>query len=135
MYKNIATWLLTVPLAALFLLAGAGKFGAEAVANFERFGYGDAFRVFIGIAELAGAMGLLVPRLATWAAAGLVVIMAGAVYTHIAVGISIAFPAVVGVLLAALSVLRHGTALRPSSLRSPAAGAADSSGTSRRPAA
>lgn len=135
MYKNIGVWVLTVPLAALFLLAGAGKFGAEATANFHKFGYGDAFRVFIGIAELAGAVGLLVPRLAAWAAWGLVLIMAGAVYTHVAVGISIAFPAVTGALLAALGILRHGNALRPSSLRSPAAGAADASATSRRPAA
>jgi putative oxidoreductase len=133
MYKNIGIWGLTVPLAALFLLAGAGKFGAEATANFERFGYNDAFRVFIGVAEISGAIGLLVPRLAAWAAWGLVAIMAGAVYTHIAVGISIAFPAVVGALLAVLGVLRLRSALRPSSLRSPSAGAADA--TSRRPAA
>ncbi len=123
MFHKIAVWLLTVPLVALFLLAGAGKFGAEATANFQKFGYGDAFRVFIGIVEIAGAVGLLVPRLAAWAAAGLVVIMAGAVYTHIAVGINIAFPAVTGALLAGLAFLRHSSAWRPSSLRPPVAAA------------
>src|SRR5688572_27843951 len=103
MSKKIATWCLTVPLAALFLLAGAGKFGAEATANFQKFGYSDGFRIFIGIAEMAGGIGLLVPGLSTWAALGLVVIMAGAVYTHVMVGINIAFPAVVGALVAVLA--------------------------------
>lgn len=104
-------WCLTVPLTALFLLAGATKFGTEATANFQKFGFSDAFRIFIGVAELAGAIGLLVPRLSTWAAAGLVIIMGGAVYTHMAQGISIAFPAIVGVLLAGLAFLRHTDAL------------------------
>jgi uncharacterized membrane protein YphA (DoxX/SURF4 family) len=135
MPKKIATWCLTVPLAALFLLAGAGKFGAEATANFERFGYSDAFRVFIGIAEVAGGIGLLVPRLATWAAAGLVVIMAGAVYTHVMVGIRIAFPAVVGALLAALAVLRFKDALFLASPRPPALDDGTQSATPQRPAA
>jgi uncharacterized membrane protein YphA (DoxX/SURF4 family) len=135
MPKKIAIWVLTVPLVLLFLAAGAGKFGAEATANFQKFGYSDAFRVFIGVAEIAGGVGLLVPRLAAWAAAGLVIIMAGAVYTHIAVGISIAFPAVTGALLAGLGVLRHPSALRPSSLRSADVAAKDSSETRQHPAA
>jgi putative oxidoreductase len=107
MSKTIAIWCLTIPLAALFLLAGGGKFGAEATANFQKFGYSDAFRVFIGIAEVAGGIGLLVPGLATWAGLGLVVIMAGAVYTHVMGDISIVLPAVVGALLAVLAFLRH----------------------------
>ena len=130
MARNIAIWVLAVPLGALFVLAGAGKFGAEATANFQKFGYSDAFRVFIGIAEVAGGIGLLVPRLAAWAAWGLVAIMAGAVYTHIAVGINIAFPAVVGALLAGVGVLRHRDALLLSSPRPPALG-----DTRQRPAA
>jgi putative oxidoreductase len=127
MPKNIAIWVLTVLLALLFVAAGAGKFTADATANFQKFGYSDAFRVFIGVAEIAGGVGLLVPRLAAWAAGGLVIIMAGAVYTHIAVGINLAFPAVTGALLAVLGVLRRPDALGPSSLRSPA--------VSQRPAA
>jgi putative oxidoreductase len=135
MAKNIAIWCLAIPLAALFLLAGAGKFGADATANFQKFGYSDAFRVFIGIAEVAGGIGLLFPRVAAWAAWGLVAIMAGAVYTHVAVGINIAFPAVVGALLAGVAVLRHKDALLLSSPRPPALGDTAASRASQRPAA
>ena len=107
---KITTWVLTVPLAALFLFAGPVKFSAEAAANFQRFGYGDGFRVFIGVAELAGAIGLLVPSLAFWASAGLAIIMAGAVYTHLAIGISPVFPGVAGLLLVVLAALRYRAA-------------------------
>jgi len=135
MSKRIATWCLTVPLAALFVLAGAGKFGAAATENFEKFGYSDGFCVFIGIAEIAGGIGLLVPRLAMWAAAGLAVIMAGAVYTHIKVDIAITVPAVVGTLLTVLTALRRQHALFLSAPRPPAVGEGTQSATRERPAA
>ena len=133
MARTVATWVLTLLLAALFAAAGAGKFGAEATANFQKFGYGDGFRIFIGLAELAGGIGLLVPGLAFWAGSGLIVIMLGAVYTHFAVEINPAFPAVVALLLAALTFLRYPRALLLSHPPAAAGGAQPESAS--RPAA
>ena len=41
------------------------------------------FALFIGACELAGGIGLLIPRLASLAAYGLIIIMCGAVYSHL----------------------------------------------------
>jgi uncharacterized membrane protein YphA (DoxX/SURF4 family) len=84
---NIALWGVTGLLTALYLFTGAGKLVAigESIQQFDAFGYPVAFRIFIGVCELAGALGLLVPRLATLAAGGLMGIMVGAAYTHLSV--------------------------------------------------
>lgn len=136
MRRPIVTWTLTVALAALFLLAGAGKFGEEATRNFATFGYGDGFRIFIGVAELAGALGLLAPALAFWAAAGLVLIMVGAVYTHVANDLSPVLPAVTGALLVAVAVLRYPRAFLVASPKGGDGSRTESEGPgARRPAA
>ena len=138
MKRAILTWTLTAGLAGLFLLAGLGKFGEEATRNFAAFGYGDGFRVFIGVAELAGALGLLAPALASWAAGGLVLIMVGAVYTHVANDISPIFPAVTGGLLVVVAVLRHPRALflaSPESAGSQTEGRGEGRGASKSPGA
>jgi len=78
------TTILCIALAVLFAYAGIGKLasGEAVVERFIVWGYSDAFRLFIGICELCGAVGLLVPRLALSACAGLAGILVGAVYTH-----------------------------------------------------
>jgi uncharacterized membrane protein YphA (DoxX/SURF4 family) len=83
--KNIAVWSLTIVLALLFLAAGAFKLtGAqEAIDNFHRWGYPDWFRVLTGVIEVAGAIGLLVPKASWFAAAGLSATMLGAIATHL----------------------------------------------------
>ena len=72
-------------LAVSFLIAGIPKLmGAEGMAeNFERFGLSLAFMRFVGTAEVAGAIGLFVPRLAPLAAGGLAMIVAGATAQHL----------------------------------------------------
>jgi uncharacterized membrane protein YphA (DoxX/SURF4 family) len=73
-------------LAALAFLASGGfklTGSEEAIANFERFGFGAGFMYFIGAAEVAGAIGLFLPRLAPVAAGGLTLVMAGAASMHI----------------------------------------------------
>jgi len=82
---NIAAWVASGLLCALFLFAGPPKWmGAQpAVDGFRSFGFSDGFRIFIGLAETAGAIGLLIPRLSFWAACGLIPIMIGAVHTHV----------------------------------------------------
>jgi len=82
---KIAVWVVCVLLAAEYAFAGITKLmgQAEAVESFRHAGFSDGFRLFIGAAEVAGALGLLVPRLRFWAASGLSIIMVGAVITHV----------------------------------------------------
>ncbi len=53
------------------------------ISTFERFGLSLNFLRFIGVAELAGAVGLFLPRLAPLAAGGLGLVVAGAVVEHL----------------------------------------------------
>jgi len=84
----ILMWTLSVLMAALFLFAGVSKLigGAEVAAEFARFGYPTWFRYLIGLIEVAGAVCLLIPKVAAEAASFLVIIMLGAVISHIRAG-------------------------------------------------
>ncbi len=83
--KNIVGWVLQILLGVLFALSGAQKLMGEATvaANFEGWGYPDWFLMLTGVLELLGAIGLLIPMTAGWAASGLVLLMLGAAWTHI----------------------------------------------------
>jgi uncharacterized membrane protein YphA (DoxX/SURF4 family) len=83
---NIGLWVVQVLLALLFLWAG----GMKLVLPLEKLAgpvhLPDLFLRFIGVAEVLGGIGLLLPGLlrirpvlTSWAAAGLVIIMIGAV--------------------------------------------------------
>ncbi len=78
-------WILSVLLAAVFVLAGVPKLlGAQShVQHFAKWGYPDWFRLVVGTAEVVSAVLLLIPRLAFLGAAGIMAIMAGATYTHV----------------------------------------------------
>jgi uncharacterized membrane protein YphA (DoxX/SURF4 family) len=97
--KNIGTWILQGLLAAVFLFAGTMKLAgsAQAVQNFHHFGYGDGFRIFIGACEVVGGLALLIPHITTLASLGLMFVMIGAAYSHLAAsdGWGAATPAVV----------------------------------------
>jgi uncharacterized membrane protein YphA (DoxX/SURF4 family) len=82
---NVAAWVASALLCALFLYAGPPKWrGADQpVEMFHQFGYSDGFRVFIGVCETIGGIALLFPNFAFWAACGLFIIMGGAVYSHL----------------------------------------------------
>lgn len=79
----IVLWVLTVLEALGMGAAGAAKFLNWPLWSgmFESWGYGAWFAAVIGGAEILGALLLLVPRLALYAAGGLAVIMAGALFT------------------------------------------------------
>ncbi len=81
--KTIALWVASGLVAALFLFVGGMKLlkPVEMRAAFVQFGFAPWFATFIGVCEVLGALGLLIPRLAALAAACLSVIMIGAVYT------------------------------------------------------
>ena len=80
---TIGLWVLQILFGVLFILVGIGKFGDPSWAQkFARWGYPDGFYMVIGTLEALGGLVLLVPRLATYAAAMLGVIMVGASLTH-----------------------------------------------------
>jgi len=75
----IGLWTLQVLLAALFVVIGIAKFVDPSWArNFARWGYPSGFHMVIGALEAIGGVCLLVPRIATYAAALLGVIMIAA---------------------------------------------------------
>jgi putative oxidoreductase len=75
-------WILTIVLAVGIGIAGATKLvGPRWNSLFLGWGYAAWFRVLVGIIEVAGAICLLVPRLAAYAAVGLTAVMCGALVT------------------------------------------------------
>jgi len=106
-------WVLQAALAAVFLFTASRKFMGHPipVATIEALGVGQWLRIAIGIAELAGAIGLLVPRLAGLAASCLALLMAGALGTHLFVIGGSAVPALV--LLAASAAIAYLRGVRP----------------------
>jgi putative oxidoreductase len=78
--QKITLWIVSGLLTALFLFAGLPKLLMPGKI-LSQWVYAPWFLTFIGICETLGAIGLLIPRLAALAAAGLSVIMIGAVYT------------------------------------------------------
>jgi len=83
---DITLWVVQVLLAAFFLVAAAGpKLAGQqyAVEMFTQIGAGQWFRYLVGTLELAGAVGLLIPRLSGLAALGLGGVMVGAVLTQV----------------------------------------------------
>src|SRR3954452_14798601 len=83
----IATWVARALLALVFFGAGASKLAGEPamVTMFDQIGAGQWLRYLVGTLELAGAVGVLVPRLSALAATGLVLLMVGATITNLAV--------------------------------------------------
>jgi uncharacterized membrane protein YphA (DoxX/SURF4 family) len=110
--KTIALWTVSILLAALFLVAGGPKLlqPDKVKPMFVHYGYAAWFATFIGCCEVLGAIGLLIPRLGGLAAAGLSIIMVGAIYTlvsHQEYTHAIT-PLVVLVLLVAVAYARFG---------------------------
>lgn len=98
-------WIAQSVLAAIFLFAGGFKLVLPAAALAAQSHLPGEFIKFIGVCEMLGALGLLLPgllhiykRLTSLAAAGLAIIMIGAVVTTIwqGQGPAAVLPAVVG---------------------------------------
>lgn len=98
---NILLWVVQILLAAFFVFAALPKLLGDpmTVASFDIIGFGQWFRYLTGACELAGAIGLLVPRLSGVAAAGLVGVMVGATLTNLFLLPGMAPAALVTVLL------------------------------------
>jgi DoxX-like family len=106
---NALLWTVQVLLAFLFLFAGGMKLAMPLAALAKVAPLPAWFLKFIGAAEVAGAIGLILPwalrirpELTPLAAAGLVIIMAGATVVSLAIGPvgPALIPAVVGALAA-----------------------------------
>lgn len=83
---NRTLWTVQILLAGFFLVGAAGPklAGQEyAVEIFTQIGAGQWLRYFVGICELAGAVGLVIPRLTAAAASGLTALMTGAIITQV----------------------------------------------------
>ena len=104
--RRIGAWTLQGILAAAFLAAGVAKLtGAPFMVDlFSQIGLGQSFRIVTGAVEVAGAIALLVPGLASFAGLWLGATMVGAVATHLAILHTSPAPAVILGLLNALVV-------------------------------
>jgi hypothetical protein len=114
---RVVLWTAQAVLAALFLFAGGAKLVLPLAALAQQGPFPGLFLRFIGICEVAGALGLILPgllrirpRLTPLAAAGLVIIMIGAtIATIITTGqvAAAAIPFVVGVIAAVVAYARR----------------------------
>lgn len=82
---NVALWVLQAVLAFQFAGGGLLKLAGspEMVDLFATIGAGQWLRYVVGAVEVAGAAGLLIPRLSGLAALGLAGLMAGATATNL----------------------------------------------------
>lgn len=105
--SNVRLWIAQGILAALFLFAGGMKLAMPAEALAAQSPLPVAFLQFIGVCEVLGALGLILPRalriqprLTALAAAGLSIIMVGAVVVTVITApvAGAAVPAIVGAL-------------------------------------
>ena len=78
---HITLWVLQI-LLGVFMIAASGApklFALEAAAEgFDLIGWGDWFMYLVGALEVAGGVGLLIPRVSGLAAIGLSLLMVGA---------------------------------------------------------
>lgn len=103
---NIVCWVLQVVAALWLIMAALGKFsGAEAsVETFEAIGFGAWFRYAVAGLELAGVIGLFIPRLVGLAALALVALLVGATLIQLfVVGSGVLMPLPLLVICAAIA--------------------------------
>lgn len=116
---GVILWIVQALLAALFLFAGGTKLVLPAAVLTKGSPFSAPFLRFIGVAEILGALGLVLPGitgikpvLTPLAATGLVIIMIGATVTTVAtLGVGMAIlPFVTGILAAFVAYGRRPSA-------------------------
>ena len=83
-FANLSLFLLRLMVAAVFGTSGYSHLKSPRE-RAESMGMSVGFTVFLGVAELAGSMALVLGVLTQWAALGLILIMCGAIYKKIVV--------------------------------------------------
>ena len=116
--KSVISWVVQILLATFYLLAASGKLMSrpQVIEMFRNWGFPDKFYLVVGALELFGAIGLLIPRLAGYAASGLIVLMVGAALTHLinGEGLQVLRPLIFILFLAAVVHLRRPWASKQS---------------------
>lgn len=108
--KKYALWIASGIVTLVLLMGGGMKLSGQEMAlkSFADLGLPAWFGTFIGACEIAGAIGIWLPRLSSLAALGISIIMIGAVYYHIVFPpIPAAIPALVVLLCAVYIFLRR----------------------------
>jgi hypothetical protein len=122
---NIVLWIIQVLLALLFLFAGGVKLVLPIEEMTKQMAMPGLFLRFLGVVEVLGALGLILPGLlrikpglTPLAAAGLVIVMIGATVLSLKMGVSAALiPLVTGVLAAFVAYARWRIAPLPARQR------------------
>ncbi len=102
--------MLQILLGVAMVGAGAAKLAGEPamVQLFEDIGSGQWMRYLVGVLEVAGGIGLLIPRVRVWAALGLLLLMIAATVTNLAVlRIDTTFSAIYALVACAILLLRR----------------------------
>lgn len=85
---SVSLWTLQIALAVFFVVSAVLKLSGTGttVATFESIGMGQWLRYLVALLELAGAIGLVIPRAAGPAALALAGVMVGATATNLVIG-------------------------------------------------
>lgn len=85
--RTVALWSAQILLGGFIVVMAMAKLVGlpSSVETFEEIGWGQWFRYVVGAVELAGGIGLVIPRLAAAAASGLVGVMLGATVTNLVI--------------------------------------------------
>lgn len=90
MLRQTAIWTVAILMGVFFVLVGLSKLAGPSATQWalrlSRWGYPSASRYVIGGIEILAGLGLLVPFVRRFAAAALIVVMAGALVTHLVHG-------------------------------------------------
>jgi len=109
--RSVISWVIQILLAVFFILSASGKLigRPQWIELFRHWGFPDKFYLVVGVLELLGAIGLLIPRMARYAATGLIVLMIGAIATHLinGEGLQVLRPLIFIVFLALVFYLRR----------------------------
>jgi uncharacterized membrane protein YphA (DoxX/SURF4 family) len=88
-FKKVIIWAVTIFLGLVFVMSGANKLTSQAAWQ-DRFvnewGLPSWLVPLVGLAEILGGLGLMLPRLAVYGGSILVLVMLGATGTHVAAG-------------------------------------------------
>ncbi|MDP8990428.1 MAG: DoxX family protein [Acidobacteriota bacterium] len=100
--RLVVVWILQLLVAAAFVRVGASKLASSPpmVVLFDKIGLGQWFRYLTGTLEVAGGIGVLIPRLSLYAALLLMAVMLGAIVSQLTILGGSARPAIVLLLLA-----------------------------------
>jgi uncharacterized membrane protein YphA (DoxX/SURF4 family) len=114
--KIVALWALTLFSAAIFIAAAVPKIGGYGFFSqrFDAWGYPGWLETGVGIAEVVGSIFLIIPATSFYASIVLGAIMAGAIYTHLAMGTAVfaLFPLILLLGLCYIAWMRRPEALR-----------------------